>query len=421
MIFSLIILVLVGAIAFFHHSQGLFSSFLSAVIAAISAAVALGFHDQIVLGVSGGKIADSAHAGVLCALFGLTYMVLRVVFDALVPGNVNFGVWPDRIGGGVMGLIAGLFTGGIVAIAAQALPFGPSIGGFARLETVDHPSNLSAVPDWARYGRNEDVTAKLINYDQLKGGVLDVRRTSGLLLPADSFALGFIGSVSAGSLAGDTKWSEINPDYLNQLFAQRLGLQPGAKHTAFPVNGQDQLEVAGVYRLDASGVSQIDGDLQEFRPTSAEPIFQSTLTPGEGQSLIIVRAILKNDASETDNKVRLSLSSFRLVSGGKNFYPVAVMNGTDLAVFQRADDFLIVDGGRGVDLVFSVDTEALVGKDADAAAADAKLAAGMFIEFKRLSRVKVGGSELKAAGDFETDPRTEGSILRRKGWPAAAK
>lgn len=421
MIFSLIILALVGAIVFFHYSQGLFSSFLSAVIAAISAVVALGFHEQLVFAISGGKMSDSAHAGMLCALYGGTYLVLRLAFDAMVPGNVNFGVWPDRIGGAALGLIAALFTAGIVAIAAQALPFGPSVAGFARWETSDYKTNLSGVPDWAKFGRNEDIVEKLINFDQMKDATLDPKRSSGLLVPADSFAIGFIDTVSAGSLAGDTRWTDVHPDYLTELFAQRLGIQPGAKKTAFPMNDQSQVEVTAVFKANPAGFPQIDGDLQDFRPPASEPPFQQTLTAGEGQTLIIVRAIVRNDASDADSKIRFSLASFRLFAGGKNFYPVAVLKGTTEAIHQRADDFLIIDGGKGVDLIFSVDTEALLGKDADPSAAEIKLAPGAFLEFKRLSRVNLGGNDLKPASDLETDPRTDGTIYRRKGWPAVAK
>ena len=39
----------------------------------------------------------------------------------------------DRVGGAVMGLVAALFTAGIVALAAQSLPFGPSVGGLRPL------------------------------------------------------------------------------------------------------------------------------------------------------------------------------------------------------------------------------------------------------------------------------------------------
>lgn len=417
MLFSLLIFALVGAIVFFHYVQGLFSSFLSAVIAAIAAAVALGFHETLVFSISGGRMSDVAHAGLLCGLFGATYAGLRFAFDAMVPGNVNFGVWPDRIGGAVMGLVAAFFTVGVIAVAAQSLPFSPSIMGFARWEVSENRVNLVGVPDWARVGRSGDIIDKLIMHDQLRDARLDPARSTGLLLPVDEFVVGFISNVSAGSLAGDTRWSSIHPDYLTQLFAQRLGIQPGAKRTAFPQNRLDQIEVLGLARLPAAGIPQIDGELREFRPQTGDSGFEPTLRADAGRALVMIRTIVRNDATDSDNRVRFSLSSFRLVANGKNHFPIALLQGTNQAIHQRADDFLIMEGGKGVDLIFEVDPDDLVGAEIALDNPEARVARGVFLEFKRLSRADLAGKEVLGPTDFKTDPRTENSVLRRRGWP----
>ncbi|MFN4244419.1 MAG: hypothetical protein ACK4PI_14420 [Tepidisphaerales bacterium] len=419
MLFSLLMLVLVAAIVFFHYVQGLFSSFLSAVIAAVAAVVAIGFHEQVVFWLAGGQLADIAHGAVMCGLFGAVYAGLRFAFDALVPGNVNFGVWPNRIGGAVMGLVAAFFGVGTLAVATQALPFSPSILGYSRWEVNENRVNLVGVPDWARVGRSGDIVDKLVMYDQLKDARLEPSRASGMLLPLDDFVIGFVSMVSSGSLAGDTPWSAVHPDYVNELFAQRLGLQPGAKRTAFPQDGQDQIEVLGLARLPETGVPQIDGELPEFRPPGAT--FEPVLRAEPGKTLVMVRVIVRNDATDSDNRVRFSLANFRLVAGGQNYYPVALLRGTRQAVHQRADDFLIMEGGKGVDLVFEVNPDHLVGPDVDIRSPEARVARGVFLEFKRLSRASLAGKEVLGPDDFETDPRTEASVLRRRGWPPEPK
>ncbi len=48
MIFSILMIVLVGIIGFFHYTQGLFSATISAVIAVIAAMLAMSYHEVLV-------------------------------------------------------------------------------------------------------------------------------------------------------------------------------------------------------------------------------------------------------------------------------------------------------------------------------------------------------------------------------------
>jgi len=85
---TLIVLVLVGAITYFHYVQGLFSAALSAMIAVIAAVLAFSFHEPIVR-LLGGKMADQAAAVALVGVFAITYFALRFLFDKYIPGNVQ--------------------------------------------------------------------------------------------------------------------------------------------------------------------------------------------------------------------------------------------------------------------------------------------------------------------------------------------
>jgi hypothetical protein len=212
----------------------------------------------------------------------------------------------------------------------------------------------------------------------------------------------------------------VYPDYLTSLFAQRIGLQPQAKITAFPLNKQPKVEVVqdSIWLGEEKGYPQIDGDLPDYRTNKDEAA--QTLTAAEGQRLLIVRVKINADASETDGKVRFSVSSFRLVAGGKQYFPVALKR-DDVAVHQRADDFLIMEGDRGVDLIFSVDTDAVFGADADLKSEELKVGAGAFLEFKRLSRVEIGGKPVFKPGEYEADDKFGDSVLRRIGWPPGVK
>src|SRR4051794_11511315 len=116
MIFFIIVLLAVGVIAFFHYIQGFFSATISAVLAAVSALLALSFYEPVVKLLLGGKFASNAHGMMLLCMFALFYMLLRTLFDKAVPGNVRVPSLVDKIGGAAMGVVAGVFAVGIVAI-----------------------------------------------------------------------------------------------------------------------------------------------------------------------------------------------------------------------------------------------------------------------------------------------------------------
>src|SRR5215208_6218494 len=137
MIFSIIIIALVGGIAYYHYAQGFFSATISAIIAVVSAILAVSYHEPIVTSLLKGAAADYAIGMVMIGIFALSYIVLRTLFDKAVPGNIRLPVPVDRVGGAAMGLVAAVFSVGIFALAAQSMPFGPSIAGYSRYKLSD--------------------------------------------------------------------------------------------------------------------------------------------------------------------------------------------------------------------------------------------------------------------------------------------
>src|SRR5262249_33670235 len=113
MIFSLFLIIIIGLIIYFHSMQGLFSAGLSAGIALIAAVAALAWHETLVDLLLRGQFSDEANALTLVMIFSVVYILLRVLFDKVVPGNVLFPVLLDKIGASVCGLIAGICAAGI--------------------------------------------------------------------------------------------------------------------------------------------------------------------------------------------------------------------------------------------------------------------------------------------------------------------
>ena len=201
MVFGLIILVLLGAVAFYHYVQGFFSAMISAFLAVIAALVAVSFYEPVAEGMLMTQLPNQAHAVALVGLFALTYVFLRLAADKLIPGNIQVPLMADKIGAGVFGVIAGIFTTGILALAAQMLPFGPSIAGYSRYPLADRSVSSLHVP--GKYQLQD-----LYAFDELQVDTLDPAKASGLFpLPVDDMVAGLATYVSdGGSVAAPGNW-----------------------------------------------------------------------------------------------------------------------------------------------------------------------------------------------------------------------
>ena len=404
MIFNVIIVLLILGIAYFHYEQGLIAATVSLFCAAVAAFMAFSYHETVVTALTGGKLAAYGDGMMLCGLFALIYVVLRFVTDNLIVGNARYPVALDKGGAAVMGLVAALFPAAIVAIAAQELPFGPTVAGYAPLPVEDTalrvPNQLAPV---FKVERGDDVFA----YDQLRvetlnGDDADAQR-QGLWIPVDRWFLGLVATLSdTGSLKGPTDFREVNPDFQIAAFADRLGMQRSATQVALNVNGKDQVAVKGLYRLSfgeggqypAEGVPQVDGDVRgDVRQ------IDKFLKPAAGKAVVVVRINFQsNDMADRGNFVRFSPASCRLVAGGKQFFPVGTFESSVVAVSNLPDDFLLA--GQGADLIYQIDTDVIDGDN---------LAAGSFLEFKRFGRVGLDDKPLQAR--ITTDPST--FVLRK--------
>jgi hypothetical protein len=393
MLFSIIIILLVLAIAYFHYAQGLFGATLSAIIAVIAATLAVSYHETLESLLSNGGFADSARAITLVALFAAIYLVLRLIFDAAIPGNIRLPVTLDRVGGAIMGLIAGIFAAGVVAVAAQTMPFGPSIAGYSLYQLQDE---RSVTLPGARGGQWQDAVV----HDELKSDRFNPNDRSGMILPVDSMLLGTVAHLSdGGSLAGKNNYTAIHPDYLTELFGQRIGLQPAARHTAVNGKAGEQVKVVGVYQVDHP-LPQINAEFKSVRTLKGT---DKPLTTTPGQMILVVRIVFNQNASGTDKLVRFSPGSIHLVANGKDYYPVGTLEkGTELYA-NKPDDFLFIDVSdkdRGADVVFVVDA-ADVKATASAAPGEATAVAtvsdGTFISVKRAARIDLSGKKIQPA------------------------
>src|SRR6185295_1223686 len=73
------------------------------------------------------------HPLALMLLFLVTLVVLRLLTDKMIKGNVRVPVVLDRVGGGIGGFFSGMVLVGMALIAIQMLPISSDVFGYERL------------------------------------------------------------------------------------------------------------------------------------------------------------------------------------------------------------------------------------------------------------------------------------------------
>ncbi len=412
MLMGLIVILVIAAVAYFHYVQGFFSATLSAMFAIVAAVVAFGLHEWIVSSFVAAYVPDLGSALVLVVVFALVYIILRVIFDKYVPGNVAFPLMIDRIGGALAGVVAGIFAAGVLVIAAQTLPFGPAIGGYSRFA-------VSADPVEAKVkGASGDATVN----QALVAESLGPSDEKHLMVPADDIVVNTASRLSNGALAGPVAVSAVHPSFLNELFFQRLGIQPAAKHVALNVGSHESVRVSALFSpLPSNPLAQADAEVPQI-PNRQKPDALYKVDPSS--ILLIVRATVGGDAADKDNKVRLSPASVRLVVKGMNITPIGTLDMTIATQLRRnrPDDFIVMDTGGTIDLAFQVpkDSDPLPLAEAKNPNGPLKVAPGIFIEIKRFGAFDLSGMSVKR----ELPPLLgdkAGAVLRKKDLPQSTR
>lgn len=399
MFFAVILGLLALAVAFFHYLQGFFSAALSAIFAVIAAVFAFSYHETVVESLLGGRMADSAHAAVLLVMFAVIYLALRIVFDNFIPGNVRLPSVIDKVGAAIMGVIAGVFATGIIAIAAQELPFAQSIGGYSRYAVAEDRS--AAVPGEG-YHRAQDskVFAEIPAKAPGEWG-----EPQSLILPVDDLVVGAVQKLSSpgGSLEAGKPLNQVHPNFLQEVFGNRLGIETGAGRVT-----QKGIDLVGLFTANIPPDQQADPEFKEIRGAAAlQPIKLN-----KDEMFLVVRLMFHPAAEDPDGMVRLSPATCRLVApkGGRgedeqdwtDYYPIGTLDNASKLYLNKIDDYLFVtlkEGEKGADLVYRLPKSEF----------EKQAPPGSFLEIKRLERFALGGKAVSA--NLKPDPNI--AVMRK--------
>lgn len=375
MIFGMIMLALVVAVAMYHYVQGFFSAMLSAVLSLFAAMVAFSFFEPLAEAALITYLPNYAHAVALVGLYAFCYVVLRLIVDRTVPGNVRFSLLADKIGAGVGGAMAGIFSAGVLAVAAQLLPLGPSIAGYSRFPVADREVINVQIPG----SRAQDMMV----YDELEVDHLEPAKSSSLFpLPVDAVVLGLVKQVSGtGSLGGGRAFGQRHPAYLDELFGQRVGMLPREQRVAW--DGELRFNRAYIYDHSVRAADFLD---DQIRGGSA---IQPPM-PETDDVFVVVRFSCQSSGSKND--IPFAMGNIRLVAGDSQSFPFGSIQNENRLLLTRPDDPLFVQAGRLVDFVFVVRRQNLQ----ESETGELVFPEGSFLEMKRCARADLSGKAIQA-------------------------
>lgn len=255
--------ILILTMTAFLLSQGLFSSMIMAVLSMLCAAFALNAYPALAseyLYARQGPIADGV---VILALFVMPLIIFRFLADFLVPKNVEFSVWIDRIGGGVFGLLASMTMVGMVMVIMQTLPFGSAIFGYQPYDNALQRSQRA----WP-------------------------------FCPDDfAVSLGSLGSV--GAFGGQGSFNDLHADFLREAACSRN--TAGAHGTTFAL--PKSLRIRSSYL-------PLPENIPSYDKIPADPL----MVEGAMSKTLLVGTEVGSDAGDADDWIRLAGTQFRLVT-----------------------------------------------------------------------------------------------------------
>jgi len=298
----LVVLIILGCVAYQYLKSTFIKSFAVVITSICAGVVAFGYFEVLAKVVAGysPSLAPWAQMLSFALLFILAFAILQTIAAQLTRRSVDLGPLPERIGRVVCGIFLGLIVSGLLLTAAAMAP----------------------IPTKYPYQRF-DATSP------------DAEKPNKVLFNTDGFATGWFSVVSSGSFSGKRSFATLHPDFLDQLFLNRLEI--GNKVSI--ITSSDAIEIPKKAVWPApEGLKDSDG-----RP----------VLPKSGHNLTIVRVgvtakAIKEGGTFTPSQLRLvckqkSDAEDLLAGKGKNIYPAGYLKTADELKFKKLTDQIKIE------------------------------------------------------------------------------
>jgi hypothetical protein len=319
-----VILIILATVIFVYLKSTLLKSFVMLINALVALTVALAFFETLARFVIGyGFGGEWALGGVFLLAFIFTFGILNVIGEQLIPADIYFGDFVDRAARTLIGVCAGFVIAGIVLTAAAMMPLGRwPYERFNTEKEIKRPSR----PDKT------------------------------LTLNADGFVANFASWLSKGSMSGEKSLAVFHPDFLNEIYLNRIRK-----------DYENNLSMAG-----ANAIKVKEAWLAESELVSASDNLPINTTANTKE--VIIRAEIENrnikdgGALTENGKVTFTLAQVRLVckakdsadnlkGSGQTIYPAGFIKSANI-VEQKGLTEEIAGRAKVYDFVFNVPADA---------------------------------------------------------------
>lgn len=239
MIMNILVIAMVGLIAYLWASQGFFSALMHLACVVVAGAVAFALWEPLTYGFLINlnlPFQELAFTLGLMAPFLVTLAVLRIACDKLIPRGLDFDEATNFVGGLVCGAGSGLITAGILVTAISFLRLPP---GFLGHRPVDY-----------------DAAGNIV-------------KSRALWLPADELTVGLYEYVSRGSLATATPLATRAPDAHLRANMVRFTFDGKGRTSANPKD----FSIVGRYTVAGEGAGDFTTDSFSLTP-DGDPVRQ---------------------------------------------------------------------------------------------------------------------------------------------------
>ena len=261
------IIIIVGFALRQYYKSSLVKSFVVFITAVCAAVLAFNYF-ELLAGVfyryDEGRI-GWAQPGSFILIFIVTFATLRTIGAKLIRQNVQLPTLPDHIGAVIFAVMTGLIITGLLLSSIAMMPIATK---------------------WP--------------YQRFDASEPDISNPAKTLLNPDGFATGLFGMLSKGSFSGKKSFTVLHPDFLDQRFLSRAGIENDVKL----ITGTDAIIVPAAWPAPENLTDTATGQLVEGKLN---------------QSLIIVRVGIKpgkrtqGGAMDQNNQARFTLSQLRLI------------------------------------------------------------------------------------------------------------
>jgi hypothetical protein len=347
---SLLVLVIISGCAAYQYLKGSFVKAFATIIIAIFASIAAFGYFEILANVIISRSNNSSYifivpwAQPLCfmLLFILTFAILQTASIQLIHKSVDLGFLPERIGRVICGILLGYIISGLLLTGLEMAPL-----------PIKYP------------------------YERFDPTKLEPENPKKVLFNADGSATGLFSLVSNGSLSGKRSFAAIHPNYLDQLFMNRLISNIPLLSITTPAI---KIPTPAVWPASETLRKQVDEFASELSRRGRlvdETTAKSVPIPGwikSGYEPTIVRIGFKKTALHRDAKINagiFSQSQIRLICKRKGFgqdpfagtarniFPIGYLKAPDQIqitpeIELQRDDFDNNSNEKLIDFVFCI-------------------------------------------------------------------